>query len=338
MVTRLQENISLRPYNTFAVDVRARHFLAVTTGVALVSALAVVPSDRQLLVLGGGSNVLFTRDFDGLVLKNEIRGCEVLDEDRDGVRVRTGGGGDWHGFVGWCLQQGYYGLENLSLIPGTVGAAPVQNIGAYGVEVGDRIASVEAIDLGSGETKRFEAEDCGFAYRHSIFKGPCRDRFFITAVTFRLSKTPHLVTTYADVREALAHRSAEPTPQELSDTICRIRRRKLPDPQELPNAGSFFKNPIVSPRHYRELADRFPGLPSFPVDDRNVKIAAGWMIEHCGWKGRRVGACGVFAHQALVLVNHGGATGRDILDLAVAVQDDVEAVFGIRLQPEPLIL
>ena len=338
MVAQLQENISLRPYNTLGVDVRARYFLAVANGEALVSALAAAPPARRLLVLGSGSNVLFTRDFDGLVLKNEIRGCAVLDEDRDGVRVRSGGGEDWHGFVGWCLQQGYFGLENLSLIPGTVGAAPVQNIGAYGVEVGDRIACVEAVDLGSGETKQFGAEACGFAYRHSIFKGPRRDRFFITSVTFRLSKTPHLVTTYADVREALARRPAPATPQGLSDTICAIRRRKLPDPRELPNAGSFFKNPIVSRRHYRELAERFPGLPSFPLDDRNVKIAAGWMIEHCGWKGRRVGACGVYDRQALVLVNYGGATGRDILDLAEAVQASVEAAFGIRLQPEPLIL
>lgn len=338
MVMIPQENVSLRPYNTLAVDARARYFLPVAAPEGLASAVAAILPDRGLLVLGGGSNVLFTRDFDGLVLKNEILGRAVLHEDREEVQVRAGGGEDWHDFVCWCLQQGFYGLENLSLIPGTVGAAPVQNIGAYGVEVGDRIATVEAIDLGSGETECFAAEDCGFAYRHSIFKGPCRDRFFITAVSFRLSKTPHLVTTYADVREALAHRSGEPTPQALSDTICTIRRRKLPDPQELPNAGSFFKNPVVSPRHYRELADRFPGLPAFPGDDHNVKIAAGWMIEHCGWKGRRVGACGVFAHQALVLVNYGGATGREILDLAEAVQDDVEAAFGIRLQPEPLIL
>lgn len=338
MIARPQENISLRPFNTLAVDARARYFLAVQTADALASALAAMPSDRPLFVLGGGSNVLFTRDFEGLVVKNEMGGCAVLEEDGDEVRIRAGGGEDWHGFVGWCLQQGYYGLENLSLIPGTVGAAPVQNIGAYGVEVGERIATVEAIDLGSGAKHCLPAEACGFAYRHSIFKGACPNRFFITHVTFRLSKKPHLVTTYADVREALAHRTAQATPQTLSETICAIRRRKLPDPQKLPNAGSFFKNPVASRRHYRELADRFPGLPAFPLDEENVKLAAGWMIEHCGWKGRRMGACGVYSQQALVLVNYGGATGREILALAEAVQGAVEAVFGIRLQPEPLIL
>jgi UDP-N-acetylmuramate dehydrogenase len=334
----LQENISLKPYNTMGVEARARLFLLVTSRELLAAALAGIHPEQHLLVLGGGSNVLFTRDFDGLVLKNQIEGCEVLGEDRSYARIRAGSGEDWHGFVGWCLQHGYYGLENLSLIPGTVGAAPVQNIGAYGVEVGAHIEAVEAVDLKHGRCRRFEAETCEFAYRDSIFKGPCRNRFFITAVIFRLSKTPHLATAYADVRQALAKRPSGVTAQELSDIVCEIRRRKLPDPQELPNAGSFFKNPLVSRKRYQDLAERFPGLPSYPVDDQTVKIAAGWMIDRCGWKGRRRGLCGVYAKQALVLVNYGGATGRDILDLAEAVQDAVEAVFGIRLQAEPLIL
>jgi UDP-N-acetylmuramate dehydrogenase len=333
-----QADISLKPYNTMGVEARARFFLPVTSREGLADALAGIHPEQRLLVLGGGSNVLFTRDFDGLVLKNQIEGCDVLGEDRQHARIRVGSGEDWHGFVCWCLKQGYYGLENLALIPGTVGAAPVQNIGAYGVEVGAHVEAVEAVDLQSGTCRRFEAEACRFAYRYSIFKGPCRGRFFITAVIFRLSKTPCLATSYADVRQALAKRSAGVTAQELSDIICDIRRRKLPDPQELPNAGSFFKNPLVSRRRYQDLAARFPGLPSYPVDDTTVKIAAGWMIDHCGWKGRRRGRCGVYAKQALVLVNYGGATGRDILDLAEAVQDAVEAVFGIRLQPEPLIL
>ena len=334
----LQENISLKPYNTLGVDARARFFLPVATREALVDTLGETRSTQRLLVLGGGSNVLFTRDFDGLVLKNQLQGRDVLEEDRQHVRIRAGGGEDWHGFVCWCLQQGYCGLENLSLIPGTVGAAPVQNIGAYGVEVGSRIEAVEAVDLTNGEALCFKAEDCHFAYRHSIFKGRCRNRYFITAVTFRLSKIPHLVTSYADVRQALAKRSGGVTPQDLSDTICEIRRCKLPDPHDFPNAGSFFKNPTVSRRRYQDLAAHFPGLPAFPVDTQTVKIAAGWMIEHCGWKGRRWGPCGIYDKQALVLVNYGGATGRDILALAEAVQDDIEAVFGIRLQPEPLIL
>ncbi len=335
----IQENKSLKPYNTLGVAAKARYFLSVTTPDSLLAAIDEVRDDLSYLVLGGGSNILFTRDFEGLVLKNDIKGLAVLGQDADDVRVRAGGGEDWHAFVQWCLQHRFYGLENLSLIPGTVGAAPVQNIGAYGVEVGDRVEAVEAIDMQSGAACRFEASACDFAYRNSIFKDRYRNRFFITAVTFRLHKQAQLVTSYADVQRALAGRK-EPvvTPQELSDMICDIRRSKLPDPEEIANAGSFFKNPIISRTRYRELTERFPELPAYPVDDERVKIAAGWMIENCGWKGRRVGACGVYPRQALVLVNYGGATGRDILDLAEAVQASVEKVFDIRLHPEPLIL
>ncbi|MGD9332527.1 MAG: UDP-N-acetylmuramate dehydrogenase [Desulfobacterales bacterium] len=335
----IQENISLKPFNTFAVEARARWFLSVTAPDGLAEALAKAPPGRPLLVLGAGSNILFTRDFQGLVLKNDIRGREVVDQDRDRVLVRAGGGEDWHGFVQWCLRHRLYGLENLALIPGTVGAAPVQNIGAYGVEVGERIEAVEAIDLQSGAACRFDARACDFAYRHSMFKDGGPNRFLITAVTFRLHQQPRPVISYADVRRALADRKRPNiTPSELSDLICTIRRRKLPDPEELPNAGSFFKNPVIAPTRYRALQDRFPGLPAYPIDDQRVKIAAGWMIERCGWKGRRRGACGVFARQALVLVNYGGATGRDVLALAQAVQASVEERFAIRLEPEPLIL
>jgi UDP-N-acetylmuramate dehydrogenase len=335
----IQENISLKPYNTFGVDAKARYFLSVTTPQHLVAAMDSARDPSYQFVLGGGSNVLFTRDFEGLVLKNDIMGRVVLAESPDMVRVRAGGGEEWHVFVQWCLRHGFYGLENLSLIPGTVGAAPVQNIGAYGVEVGERIEAVEAIDLERGDTCCFPAEACDFAYRSSMFKQRCRNRFFITAVTFRLDRTARLVTSYADVRRALADRQGRHiTPQELSDTICEIRQRKLPDPKTVANAGSFFKNPIVSRVRYRELADRFPELPAYPIDDQQVKIAAGWMIDHCGWKGRRVGACGVYPQQALVLVNYGGATGRDILALAEAVQASVAQVFDIQLEPEPLIL
>jgi len=333
------ENISLQPYNTFGVEAAARCFLSVATADVLVAFLGSRDQDAPILVLGGGSNILFTRDFDGVVLKNDIRGIDILDQDDHSVRVRAGGGEDWHAFVQWCLRQGYYGLENLSLIPGTVGAAPVQNIGAYGVEVGDRIETVEAIDLERGEACRFKADACDFAYRQSLFKARMRGRFFITAVIFRLSKQPQLITAYADVRQALAERKeATLTPQGLSDTICAIRRRKLPDPEKLANAGSFFKNPVISRPHCNELTGRFPDLPIYPLDDQRVKIAAGWMIEYCGWKGRTLGACGVYPHQALVLVNYGGASGRDILNLAEAVQASVEETFGIRLDPEPLIL
>jgi UDP-N-acetylmuramate dehydrogenase len=335
----IQENKSLKPYNTLGVEAKARYFLSVTAPNGVLAAIGETRNDLPYLVLGGGSNILFTRDFEGLVLKNDIKGLAVLGQDADEVRVRAGGGEDWPAFVQWCLQHRFYGLENLSLIPGTVGAAPVQNIGAYGVEVGDRVEAVEAIDMQSGAACRFEASACDFAYRSSIFKDRYRNRYFITAVTFRLNKQAQLVTSYADVQRALAGRK-EPvvTPQELSDMICDIRRGKLPDPEEIANAGSFFKNPIISRTRYRKLTERFPELPAYPVDHERVKIAAGWMIENCGWKGRRVGACGVYSRQALVLVNYGGATGRDILDLAEAVQASVEKVFDIRLHPEPLIL
>ncbi len=338
-LSSILENISLQPYNTFGVEATARCFLSVATTEALVALLGGQGQDVPILVLGGGSNILFTRDFEGLVLKNDILGIDVLAKDDRSVRVRAGGGEDWHTFVQWCLRRGFYGLENLSLIPGTVGAAPVQNIGAYGVEVGDRIETVEAIDLQSGEPCRFKADACDFAYRRSLFKDRFRGRFFITAVIFKLSKQPQLITAYADVRHALAERKETTlTPQGLSDTICAIRRRKLPDPEKLANAGSFFKNPVISRQHCDELVGRFPELPVYPLDDQRVKIAAGWMIEYCGWKGRTLGACGVYPHQALVLVNYGGASGRDILILAEAVQASVEETFGIRLEPEPLIL
>ena len=335
----LEHNVSLKPYNTLGVEARARCFLSVEALAPLGDALAGEGAGMPVLVLGGGSNILFTRDFEGLVLKNALRGISVLADTRDHVRVRAAGGEDWHGFVQWCLQRGFYGLENLSLIPGTVGAAPVQNIGAYGVEVGDCIETVEAMDLETGEVHRLGSPDCAFAYRSSIFKERCRGRFFITAVTFRLSRIPRLVTSYADVRQALAERCRDPlTPQALSDIICAIRRRKLPDPADIANAGSFFKNPVVSRRRFQELSARFAGLPAHPTGGGRIKLAAGWMIERCGWRGRRLGACGVFAGQALVLVNYGGASGRDILHLAEALQHSVEERFGVRLEPEPLIL
>ena len=335
----IEHNVSLKPYNTLGVEARAHWFLPVTAVAALQEALAGAGTDIPVLVLGGGSNILFTRDFEGLVLHDRLRGIAVLSEDGAHVRVRAAGGEDWHGFVQWCLQQGFYGLENLSLIPGTVGAAPVQNIGAYGDEAGDRIERVEAVDLASGAIQHFGTLDCAFAYRSSIFKGHCRNRFFITAVTFRLSRIPRLVTSYADVRQTLAERRPDAlTPQQLSDIICAIRRRKLPDPGDVPNVGSFFKNPAVSRACFHELKARFADIPAYPVADGRVKLAAGWMIDRCGWRGRRLGACGVYAGQALVLVNYGGATGKEIQRLAQAVQASVEARFGVRLEPEPLIL
>ena len=243
----IQKNISLKSFNTFGVEARASLFRSVTAPEVLAETLANVRGKYPPLVLGSGSNILFTKNFEGLVLKNDIKGLAALDSDDHTVRIRAGGGEDWHAFVQWCLHHHFYGLENLALIPGTVGAAPVQNIGAYGVEVGDYVEAVEAVDIQSGVSCHFKACACGFAYRNSIFKSRCRNRYFITAVIFRLHRQARLNTSYADVRRALSDRDEGAlTPQQLFQVICEISRRKLPAPRELPNAGSFFKNPWTS--------------------------------------------------------------------------------------------
>jgi len=332
----LEHNPDLKPYNTFGVAARARLLARVQCAEdlpRLLDDLTLAAAPR--LILGGGSNLLLTGDFDGLVLKNEIRGMRVVSEDQDQVRVRCGGGEDWHGFVQWCLGQGYYGLENLVLIPGTVGASPIQNIGAYGAEVGPRVACVEAMDLDEGRHRHFANADCRFGYRTSRFKEGDRDGFFITAVTFRLEKQPRVNLAYTELRDALHQAEvAAPSPADVAETVSRIRRRKLPDPETIGNAGSFFKNPVVSRDRWAALKDRHPELPAYPDAAGGMKLAAGWLIEQCGWKGRRVGRCGIWERQALVLVNHGGASGREILDLAHQVRESVAGVFGIWLDTE----
>jgi UDP-N-acetylmuramate dehydrogenase len=336
----LTENIALKPFNTFGVAATARHWVSITrpedVQVILDNPLL---AEQPRLILGGGSNILFTRDFEGLIIKNDIRGIAVLKEDGQYVWVRAGAGEEWDAFVRWTLTHRCYGLENLSLIPGSVGASPVQNIGAYGVEVGDLLESVETIELATGEAHRFHVTECGLGYRTSIFKQSPRDRFIITAVTFRLFKTPRPVIAYADVaRTFQKNGSVDPSPKALRDVVCRLRRRKLPDPAELGNAGSFFKNPLVVENRFAVLAAQHPKIPHFPQADGRIKIAAGWLIEKCGWKGRRMGACGVYPHQALVLVNYGGAQGAEILTLAQAIGADVKSLFGLDLEPEPRII
>ncbi len=333
-------NMALKPFNTFGVAASARYFTSIARsddllGVLDDSTLAETPK----VILGGGSNLLFTRDFDGLVLKNDIRGIRVLEEDRQSAWVRAGAGEDWDAFVRWTLAHRFYGLENLSLIPGSVGASPVQNIGAYGVEVGPLIDHVTAIELATGTRRRFQGSECAWGYRTSIFKKLPRDRFFITAVTFRLAKTARPVTTYADVAKAIANGGGGPvTPEALSDIVRSIRRRKLPDPAELGNAGSFFQNPVVTAPQLRELLAAYPAMPHYPLTGGRAKVAAGWLIEQCGWKGKRSGACGVYPHQALVLVNYGGAGGKEIWHLAQSIRASVQATFGLDLEPEPRIL
>lgn len=331
--------VDLRSFNTLALPGRAARYRLIRDPAQLADpALARAPR----FVLGGGSNLVLTGDIDRLVLHIAIRGRRLLAEDTDAWYVEAGAGENWHDFVQWTLDQGWPGLENLSLIPGTVGAAPIQNIGAYGLEVGDRIARVTVWDF---EKRAFLALDhaaCALAYRDSLFKrqGWHRDgRIAITAVVFRLPKAWQPLATYADVATALAGRGiAAPEARDIADAVIAVRRQKLPDPARLPNAGSFFHNPVVSADLARRLRTDHPTLPGYPQPDGRVKLAAGWLIEHAGWKGRSLGPVGMYDRQALVLVNHGGATGDDVQRTMAAVQDAVHARFGVDLAPEPVFI
>lgn len=345
----------LRAHNTFGFDVRARLACRIEHEDQLLAAVR-DPRAAGLprLVLGGGSNIVLTRDFAGLVLLIVLRGRRIVREDADAWFVEAAAGENWHEFVAWTLERGLPGLENLALIPGTVGAAPIQNIGAYGLEMGERFASLRAVDLASGETVEMDASACRFGYRDSFFKREGRDRFVITSVTFRLPKAWTPRAGYADVARELAARqngsgvangsadaaaaAVAPSAQAIFDAVVSVRRAKLPDPLALGNAGSFFKNPVVDAAQFNALLKREPGLVSYPQPDGRVKLAAGWLIDRCGWKGCALGAAAVHDRQALVLVNRGGATGADVLALATAIQHDVAERFGVDLEPEPIFL
>ncbi len=343
MNTPLQAAAPLRALNTLALPASAA-WLARIDDVRQLAALRTDPrlAGRPRFILGGGSNIVLAGDFDGLMLQVALTGRDCVAEDADAWYVRAGAGESWHDFVQWTLAQGWPGLENLSLIPGTVGAAPIQNIGAYGLEVAERFHSLRAIDLVDGKERSFATSDCRFGYRDSVFKqeGWHRDgRFLIVDVTFRLPKRWQPVTRYADVANELAARDiAAPTARDIADAVIAIRRRKLPDPAVLPNAGSFFQNPVVDSALAAALHAAHPGLPQYPQPDGRVKLAAGWLIEQAGWKGKNLGPAGMYERQALVLVNRGGATGADVCALAAAVQADVAARFGVTLLPEPIYL
>jgi len=330
----------LDSFNTFRIPAKARHYLRVT-GAGQLAALRADPELGALprLVLGGGSNVLFTRDFDGVVLHMCGLGREILGEQDGRVLVRAQAGENWHAFVQYTLEQGLGGLENLSLIPGTVGAAPIQNVGAYGTETKDVFHSLTAYDMDSGEVRVLDAQACRFAYRDSVFKHQDGRALVVLDVTFALPKawTPNL--RYAELAQAAREAGlAAPTPRQVGALVEAIRRRKLPDPAEIGNAGSFFKNPVVSGEHCARLLAQFPNLVHHAQPDGTEKLAAGWLIDQCGWKGRSMGAAGVYPKQALVLVNLGGARGEDVVRLARAVQADVEARYGVALEPEPVFI
>lgn len=334
----LTRNAPLDRHNTFRVAARAA-WLAEIHDPAMVPAVLALRQVKGLshLVLGEGSNVLFTRDFDGLLLVVANRGIEIIDDDHGNVLVRAAAGEDWHGLVCWSLAQGLCGLENLSLIPGTVGAAPIQNIGAYGAELADTLEAVEAYDCGMAKITRFTREQCAFSYRQSKFKQE-PDRWIITAVELRLRRHAPLRLNYTGVRDELAAMDVNaPTAADVSEAVCRLRRRKLPDPAVIGNAGSFFKNPIVSSSEVEKLQAAHPGLPTFDVPG-GKKLGAAWLIEQCGWRGFREGDAGVSDKHALVLVNHGQATGEQIWSLAQRIQESVQATFAVRLDPEPRIV
>jgi len=336
MTARWQEQVSLKPYNTFGIDVKARYFTQARNDDELREALS---QARQrgvaVLVMGGGSNLLLTRDVDALVLHVASRGRRVLSDDAGRVVVEAEAGEPWHPFVQWSLQQGFCGLENLSLIPGTVGAAPMQNVGAYGVEIKDVFAGLTALDRETGELRDFSLEDCAFGYRDSLFKrNP--GRWLIVRVRFALSHSLQAHLDYGPVRQRLAEQGVQaPTAQAISDAICSIRREKLPDPAELGNAGSFFKNPVVPADQVVRIRAAYPGVVAYPQGDGWEKLAAGWLIEQAGWKGFRDGDAGVHRLQSLVLVNHGQASGAQLHALAQRIQADILAKFGVELEMEP---
>lgn len=340
------KNKSLRTFNTFGIESRAKYF----TEIRSAGEFRELACDKQFagekkLILGGGSNILLTGDFDGWVVKNSIPGFEVVSETGVEVVVRAGAGEIWHDLVLKCIERNYGGLENLSLIPGLAGAAPVQNIGAYGAELQDTFHELEAIEIRSGDPVKFSARDCVFGYRDSVFKHKFRGQFLITSVSFKLTKLSesgafyHFKTGYGDLRATLEEMKARDLSlKAVSDAVCRIRRAKLPDPKELGNAGSFFKNPSLSRPQFEALASRYPEMPHYPQPDGAVKIPAGWLIEQCGWKGKKAGRAGCHRTQALVLVNYGGATGREILELSCAIVRSVQEKFGIELSREVNII
>ena len=330
----MQIDISLKPYNTFGIDVKARQFSEFNT---IEELLALLPEIRKnnTLISGGGSNILFTRDFNGLFVRNRIKGIQEISRNENQVVIEAGAGENWHEFVMHCVDQGLGGLENLSLIPGCVGASPMQNIGAYGVEIKDCFAYLDAVEIESGKVKRFSLADCQFAYRESVFKRALKNKYIICKVAFKLQLHAEVNTAYGVIEKELAQMGiSKPSIKNLSQAVIRIRQSKLPDPSVLGNAGSFFKNPIVSLEVLQHIQQAYDDVPSYPAGECHVKLAAGWLIEKAGWKGKRIGNVGVHDLQALVLVNHGGGTGIEIYDLSEKIIQDIQNKFGVILERE----
>jgi len=337
---QIETGVSLKPYNTFGLPAVAQTLVRIT-GDADVRRVLDHPELGRApkFVLGGGSNIVLTRDVTQVVLKVEVLGRRLVETREDAWIVEAGAGENWHDFVTWTIEQGLPGLENLALIPGTVGASPVQNIGAYGVELKDRCHSVDVVDLVTGRSVTLDASLCRFGYRDSIFKQGLAGKSLITRVRFRLPRPWQPVLGYLDLERKMAETGiAAPTARQVYDWVCEIRRAKLPDPQVIGNAGSFFKNPVVTEDQCRDIIGRDPEIVHYPMPDGSFKLAAGWLIDACGWKGKSIGRAGVYEKQALVLVNRGGAIGAEVVTLARAIQESVYGRFGIRLEPEPVVV
>lgn len=334
---QVQKNTSLKQFNTFGLDTKAKYFISFQS----IEDLKTIFQDEDLkslnrLVLGGGSNMLLVNDFDGLVLKNDWKGIEIIEKQDDAVFVTAQGGEDWHEFVLWCLNHDFGGVENLSLIPGTIGAAPIQNIGAYGVELKDVFHQLTAYNIDTNEIEYFDKTACQFGYRESIFKNKVKGKYILLSVTFKLTKRNHVLNTnYGAIQTVLTQKNiSNPTIQDVSNAVIEIRSSKLPNPSELGNSGSFFKNPEIEADYFQILKLKFPNIIGYDLPDGKIKVPAGWLIEQCGWKGKRVGNTGAYAKQALVLVNYGNATGEEVWTLALAIQASVLDKFGINITPE----
>jgi UDP-N-acetylmuramate dehydrogenase len=333
----IKHDFDLASYNTFGISKKAKRFGRFSS-IDELTVLLNTEYDR-LIVLGGGSNMLLTQDLEALVIRNEMKGLTLVNETDSHVFIKAGAGEVWHDLVMFCVENNYGGLENLSLIPGSVGASPMQNIGAYGVEIKDVFFELEAFEIASQSIKKFTNEACAFGYRESVFKRALKDQFIITSVTFQLTKSKHVLKTqYGAINDELLRKGIDtPTIRAISNAVIAIRQSKLPDPKVLGNAGSFFKNPVISKEQFEQLNASFPLAPNYPATN-GVKLAAGWLIEQVGWKGKQVGNCGVHSLQALVLVNYGGATGEEVLALSAAVIKSVEDKFGVTLEREVNIL
>lgn len=336
---QLQNNVSLKPFNTFGIDVEAKKFVSVST-ISQLQEVLKTSRNQPKLILGGGSNMLLTKDIEALVIHVNIKGIEVLKQDTSHVLVKAYAGENWHQFVMWCIKSDYGGVENLSLIPGNIGAVPIQNIGAYGVEIKDVLESCEAMNIETGDIKSFSNKDCEFGYRESVFKQALKNQYVIISVTLKLTKNVHhLKIGYGDIKKELEKQGIDtPNINDISQAVIRIRQSKLPDPNDIGNSGSFFKNPIITKAKYESLLKNFPDMPNYPVSETLVKVPAGWLIEHAGFKGKTMGNYGVHKNQALVLVNYGGAKGEDIFNLAKLIQLTVKRLFDIEIEMEVNVL